>query len=169
MLIKIYLIINALTAILGARMPRQLKNMGSKFYSTPQEAEAAFYEAFEQGDADAMMAVWSSVEDVVCIHPQGSPVAGYEAVRESWREIFNSGQKLRFRITPHHAYTGLMLSVHVVLEHARLESGEESSSPILATNVYMRSDKGWRMILHHASPSPPQTAQEAMESGRILH
>jgi ketosteroid isomerase-like protein len=150
-------------------MSRQTKAMKTKFYSTPQEAEAAFYEAFEQIDADAMMAVWSSEEDVVCIHPQGAPIAGYEAVRESWRGIFNNGQKLRFRITPHHTYTGLMLSIHIVLEHARLESGEESTHPILATNVYMRSDKGWRMILHHASPSPLQTISEADDPSRVLH
>ncbi|MGB8338591.1 MAG: nuclear transport factor 2 family protein [Burkholderiales bacterium] len=143
--------------------------MKTKFYSTPQEAEAAFYEAFEQIDVDAMMAVWSNEEDVVCIHPQGVPIAGYEAVRESWRQIFNSGQKLRFRITPHHAYTGLMLSVQVVLEHARLESGEESPNPVLATNVYMRSDKGWRMILHHASASPAQNSNEPDDPGRVLH
>jgi ketosteroid isomerase-like protein len=143
--------------------------MKTKFYSTPQEAEAAFYEAFEQAELDAMMAVWSSEEDVVCVHPQDAPISGYEAVRESWREIFNSGQKIRFRITPHHTYTGLMLSIHVVLEHARLETGEEATNPILATNVYMRSDKGWRMILHHASPSPPITSNENEETGRTLH
>jgi ketosteroid isomerase-like protein len=143
--------------------------MKTKFYSTPQEAETAFYEAFEQTDVDAMMAVWSNEEDVVCIHPQGAPIAGYEAVRESWREIFNSNQKLRFRITPHHTYMGLMLSIHVVLEHARLEGGEEAPQPILATNVYMRSDKGWRMILHHASPSPPHNTTDPSDPGRVLH
>lgn len=150
-------------------MSCQSKAMKTKFYSTPQEAETAFYEAFEQLDADAMMAVWSTEEDIVCVHPQGAPISGYDAVRDNWREMFNNGQKLRFRVTQHHTYTGLMLSIHVVLEHARLESGEEAPHPILATNVYMRSDKGWRMILHHASPSPAQTVGEADDPGRVLH
>ncbi len=144
--------------------------MKTKFYSTPQEAEAAFYEALEQTNLDAMMGVWSTEEDVVCIHPQGSTLAGFDAVRESWREIFSSGEKLRFRLVQHHTFTGLLLSIHVVLEHARLEGGDESPHPIIATNVYMRSEKGWCMILHHASPSPAITPPEMKpDSNRVLH
>jgi len=25
---------------------------------------------------------------------------------------------------------------------------------VVATNVYMRSGNGWKMVMHHASPSP---------------
>jgi len=31
-------------------------------------------------------------------------------------------------------------------------------APIVATNVYLRTAAGWRMIVHHASPAPAQPA-----------
>jgi hypothetical protein len=33
--------------------------------------------------------------------------------------------------------------------------------PILATNVYLRTAAGWRMIVHHASPAPAQAEAPA--------
>jgi hypothetical protein len=33
-------------------------------YSSPQDAEAAFYDALQRADLDAMMEVWSADEDV---------------------------------------------------------------------------------------------------------
>jgi ketosteroid isomerase-like protein len=143
--------------------------MKTKFFPTPEEAEAAFYEAFEQADLEAMMGTWSTEEDIVCVHPQGGTLAGFDAVRESWRQVFSEGQKLRFRIVNHHKFTGLLLAIHVVHENVRLEGGDESPHPIIATNVYMRNEQGWRMILHHASPSPPEAADRVSHERRVLH
>ena len=36
-------------------------------YPTPQDAEAAFYEALESADLDAMMQVWADDEEIVCM------------------------------------------------------------------------------------------------------
>jgi ketosteroid isomerase-like protein len=32
-----------------------------------------------------------SNDDIVCVHPQGPRLVGFEAVRESWIQIFASG------------------------------------------------------------------------------
>jgi hypothetical protein len=44
---------------------------------------------------------------------------------------------------------------------------------LVATNVYVRTPAGWRMIVHHASPAPAEPAGEApaAEPGtpKILH
>jgi hypothetical protein len=29
---------------------------------------------------------------------------------------------------------------------------------MLATNIYLRTDLGWRMVAHHASPAPAASA-----------
>src|SRR5690349_3843232 len=71
----------------------------SKLFPTPQDAETAFYEAFERADLAAMMAVWAESDDVVCIHPSGPRLTGFEAVRESWVQIFSNGSQLRVRAT----------------------------------------------------------------------
>jgi hypothetical protein len=26
--------------------------------------------------------------------------------------------------------------------------------PVIATNIYLRTERGWRMVAHHASPAP---------------
>ena len=60
----------------------------SKLYPTPDDAENAFYDAFERGDLPAMMAVWAEDEDIICVHPTGPRLCGQDQVRESWAKIF---------------------------------------------------------------------------------
>jgi hypothetical protein len=31
---------------------------------------------------------------------------------------------------------------------------------VVATNVYLRTERGWRMVAHHASPAPATAAVE---------
>jgi hypothetical protein len=40
---------------------------------------------------------------------------------------------------------------------------------VIATNVYMKTVQGWRLVLHHASPGSPHEVQEIGESASILH
>jgi len=130
-------------------------------FPTPQEAEAAFYEAFTKGDLDAMMAVWADDEDIYCVHPGGPRFAGVEQVRESWRKIFANGQTLRFQLREQQHVQGMMLSVHSVYEHITVAGEPRARNPVVATNVYMRTERGWRMVAHHASPAPAPAASGA--------
>jgi ketosteroid isomerase-like protein len=57
-------------------------------YTSPQDAAAAFYQAFEAHDIDAMMVTWADDEDIVCVHPGGARVVGFDAVRATWEQIF---------------------------------------------------------------------------------
>ena len=56
----------------------------------------AFYHAFEAKDIDAMMAAWAEDEEIVCVHPGGPRLVGYEAVRAGWEQLFASDTKLSF-------------------------------------------------------------------------
>ena len=47
-------------------------------HATPEDAEAAFYEALHKGDTDALIAVWSDDEETVCVHPTGTQLIGLE-------------------------------------------------------------------------------------------
>ena len=38
-------------------------------FATPQDAEDAFYDALEGGDAEAMAAVWDPAADIACLLP----------------------------------------------------------------------------------------------------
>ncbi len=127
--------------------------MPSKHYSTPDKAEAAFYEAFQQGDLYAMMDVWSDDDSIVCIHPGAPRLEGEEMVREGWRQILENSIGLEFVLTDIQATEDDLLSIHMVREEINIDG--EFSGVMLVTNIYRRvDDKGWRMMLHHASPEP---------------
>ena len=144
--------------------------MSTRIFPTAQDAQNAFYEALERSDLEAMMAVWSEDEDIVCVHPAGQRLAGQAEVREVWRQMFAGGPNMRVRITQQVVIAGVMLEVHSVHENITVAGEQRPRPPMVATNVYQRTAAGWRMIAHHASPAPGQPAAEpAPASPKILH
>ena len=137
--------------------------MSTRIFPTAQDAENAFYEALERCDLDGMMAVWAEDEDIVCVHPGGPRLTGQDQVRESWAQIFSSGPRARVHITNQVAISGMMLAVHSMHENFTLEGAARRDVPplpVVATNVYLRTAAGWRMIVHHGSPAPAQPPQQ---------
>ena len=144
--------------------------MGSvPIFPTAQDAENAFYESLERGDLALMMAVWAEDEEIMCVHPAGARIAGQEPVRESWRKIFASGQRLRVQIAQQVTLTGMMVAVHSVHEVITVVGEKAPHPPIVATNVYLRTAAGWRMVVHHASPAPGPAEDVPVEPPKFLH
>lgn len=149
--------------------------MKKSIYASALEAEAAFYDAFAKGDLEAMMAVWADDDEVYCIHPGGPRIAGVENVRESWRRTFGSGQSLSFHLRARHEVHGMMMAIHSVYEQITVSGEGPVRNPMLATNIYSRTDRGWRMVAHHASPAPAAPAatsspdSESKRSSKTLH
>jgi len=129
----------------------------TKIFPTAQDAENAFYEALERGDLEGMMAVWAEDEEIICVHPAGPRLSGPDQVRESWAQIFSGGAGPRVHITQQVAVTAMMIAVHSVHENFTIEGEARAQVPVVATNVYLRTAAGWRMIVHHASPAPAQS------------
>ena len=146
--------------------------MYTLIYGNSRDCEIAFYRAFEAADLSAMMAVWAEEDDIVCVHPGGPRLTGIEAVRESWRSIFAGGPRLRLRMTQPLVTSTLQTAIHTL--HETLSAPHEARSRVsmIATNIYLRTQRGWRLHLHHASavPEHPQAAEPA-EAGMppILH
>ena len=142
-------------------------------FATPQDAEAAFYEAIEHADLDAMMEVWSDDDEVSCVHPSGERICGYEKVRESWSQIFGSRERLQIQLSDQVIVSGMMYSVHSLHENILLQSGEAGGahSVVVTTNVYVRSSNGWRMVLHHGSTAARAPVRRAvtLDEPKILH
>jgi uncharacterized protein (TIGR02246 family) len=130
--------------------------VSTKIFPTAQDAENAFYEALEHGDLEGMMAVWAEDEEIICVHPTGPRLSGQDQVRESWAKIFAGGTGPRVHITQQVAVTGMMIAVHSVHENFTIEGDARAQVAMIATNVYLRTAAGWRMIVHHASPAPAQ-------------
>ncbi len=137
--------------------------------SSPDEAEQQFYEAMQHADLDRFMSVWSDEEDVYCVHPGGPRMIGVGVIRESFAGIFAKGpldvhpEKVR-RVDSHFS------SVHSVLERVQVYTDKgRQSAWVVATNVYVKTALGWRLVAHHASPGTTREEQEVLESSPVLH
>jgi ketosteroid isomerase-like protein len=135
---------------------------------SPDDIEAQFYEALQRADIDRVMAVWSDDDEIVCLHPGGGRYLGTAAIRASFETIFANGA---VHAVPEHVrrlHTHAC-AVHSVLE--RVQAGPDPASPVayaLATNVYLKTAMGWRMVVHHASPGLAGE-QDASEAPSTIH
>lgn len=147
-----------------------LKARAAALHASPEDAEAQFYDALRDGDLDRVMAVWADEEDIVCVHPGGARVVGPLAVRAAFEAIFASGQ---LAVHPEHVKVvqAMGSAVHSVLERIDVVTVEGPRTGwIVATNVYMKTSLGWRMVAHHASPGAPDELPEVGEAGpSVLH
>jgi ketosteroid isomerase-like protein len=135
----------------------------------PDDVEAAFYDALQNGDIEKLMACWADEDEIVCIHPGGPRVVGPVAVRATFEAMFGNGS---VRAWPEHArkVQAVASAVHNVLE--RIEGfGPEGTRQawVVATNVYHKTAQGWRMVAHHASPGTASDIQEVSGGPQVLH
>jgi len=136
-------------------------------FTSPEQAESAFYAAFQSGDLDAMMLVWSDEPDIACVHPHGQRLVGVQPIRKSWHHILGDDTGLRIEVVARQAFHDKALAAHLVNEHLTL--GDQSAHGlVLATNIYRKGSDGWRMILHHASPNP-STQAKTHRRNEVLH
>ncbi|SFU97891.1 YybH family protein [Pseudoduganella namucuonensis] len=128
------------------------------------EVEAAFYDALNRADLDALMALWADDDEIVCIHPGGPRLVGHRAIRESWGIILEHGG-LHIMPSLLHETHNLMSSIHSVVEGVTAASGEPAH--LVASNVYIKTPKGWRIVLHHVSVAPGPVPLQ--NPAQILH
>jgi uncharacterized protein (TIGR02246 family) len=136
---------------------------------SPDEVEARFYEALQNGDLEALMAVWAEDEEIVCVHPGGGRVVGVAAIRASFAALFARGgvpvQPTQVRRL---AWVGGAL--HHLAERIDIRHAEGVQTAwVLATNVYVKSAQGWRMVAHHASPGEPGAPPAGDDAPSTLH
>ncbi len=138
------------------------------YYTSPQDVEAAFYDALERADIETMMSVWADDEEVICVHPGGPRLAGFAQVIAAWRRFFEAGPILKISLSNQVNVQGLLIAVHSVHEHITVAGENMLRAPVIASNVYLRGATGWHMIAHHSSPAPV-APQVAGESSKRLH
>ncbi|MDH3687863.1 MAG: nuclear transport factor 2 family protein [Gammaproteobacteria bacterium] len=138
----------------------------NSIFNTPEQAESAFYAAFESRSVEAMMRVWSDDLEVVCIHPQGAKLVGRAAVQQSWEQILTRSPAIRIDVRNRQTLSGDSLVAHIVSEHIYVVDRRIWQGPILATNVYRRGGMGWQIVLHHASAAP---SYDPIPSGVTRH
>ncbi|GGE61519.1 YybH family protein [Massilia psychrophila] len=130
------------------------------------EVEAAFYDALNRADVDALMLLWADDDEIFCIHPGGPRLHGHAAIQASWEAILAQGA-LQIRPSQLHQAHNLMSSVHTVIEGG-VSAGSEVAH-LVATNVYMKTPQGWRMVMHHVSVAPGAAPGATQPPASKLH
>jgi ketosteroid isomerase-like protein len=129
-------------------------------FPTPQDAEAAFYDAIERASLEMLMQVWAEDEEIVCVQPGGPRLTGYPAIRETWRRLLEAGPRFRIRLSATTTVQTPFAAIHTVIEHISMRDDESHRAPVVATNVFVRGALGWRLVLRHASATPPELSNE---------
>ncbi len=141
----------------------------TKTLASAEDVEHAFYDAIARADLEGLMALWADDDEIACIHPGAPRLQGHAAIRESWELIFERGP---VHIRPRHLHVthNMMCSVHSVVEDVkRPDDPDWQEAHILATNVFLKTPQGWRIVLHHSSIAPGRPAEEALAAAGILH
>ena len=151
-------------------MPKNKAKLHAVMGGTPDEVEAAFYEALQLGDLDQLMACWADEDDIACIHPGGPRLIGAGAIRAAFEALFSQGGAVRVRPEHIRRVDSLASAVHHVLETVDIMTPDgPASAHVLATNVYHKTAQGWRMVVHHASPGTPGDAAGDLVAPQVLH
>jgi len=120
--------------------------------ASPDDIEAQFYEALQQGDIERLMSVWADDDEIACVHPGGPRLVGAAAIRASFEAIFANGNVPAAPEQVRRLQT-VSCAVHHLAERVTVPTAEGPQTAwVLATNVYLRTEQGWRMVVHHASP-----------------
>ncbi len=120
------------------------------------EANRAFYAAFEARDLGAMGEVWERSERATVTHPGWPTLRSWPAVAESWRRIFDHTPYIQFFLTEEEVVVAGDAAWVTLYENIlqEVEGGQQSlgDARVAATNVFVRTDGRWRMVVHHGSP-----------------
>lgn len=136
---------------------------------SPDDTEAAFYDAMQHADIERLMACWADEDDIVCVHPGGPRLVGHAEVRAAFEALFANGS-VQAQVEQVRRLDAGSCSVHSVVERvAVMTDAGPQHGWVVATNVYAKTAQGWRMVVHHASPGTGVEPTETLSSRPVLH
>lgn len=132
-------------------------------HGSAEETETAFYDAMSRADIEAMMALWADDDEIVCVHPNAQRLHGHAAIRAAFESLFERGG-VHISARQLHVTQNMSTSIHSLVEELHQASDSDRDMHILATNIYMKTPRGWRIVLHHASVAPGAAPEEVVPS-----
>jgi ketosteroid isomerase-like protein len=115
------------------------------------------------------MACWADEDDIVCVHPGGPRIVGAAAIRATFEAMFANGA---VRAWPEQCrkVEAVGSAVHHLVERVEvLTPTGPMQAWVVATNVYLRTAQGWRLVAHHASPGTATEVPEIVDAPQVLH
>lgn len=128
------------------------------------EANERFYMALGARDLALMDTVFVRDERAGCTHPGWVMLRGWEAIRQSWENIFDPDDKLHIKL---HNVTvdikGDAACVTCIQELTYINRDPVTMNVSVSTNLFEKTESGWLMVIHHASPVPFVTEEVSPE------
>jgi ketosteroid isomerase-like protein len=127
-----------------------------------RDANARFYQAFNQGDLMLMQAVWQQSDSVACIHPGWEILRGFDYIIKSWESIFSGSENLEIKLSDIEVCgdSGELVWVGCQENLFSLSTAGVQLSKVHATNLFKKEGEHWKMILHHASSVPQKMSRQ---------
>lgn len=134
--------------------------MGESVLATDVEnvlqANSRFYQVLSALDLEGLEEIWLKEDWVRCVHPGWTELESWEAVKESWKHIFENTQVLQITIFEAFVHVeGDLGWVSCVEKVSSTGEGRIDLGYVQATNLFVRRGERWLMVLHHASHLPP--------------
>ncbi|MEU0832843.1 nuclear transport factor 2 family protein [Streptomyces sp. NPDC056231] len=135
-----------------------------------EQANTAFYEAMERGDLDELSGLWLPGEHLTisCVHPGWPVLSGRGEVLRSYALIMANTEYIQFFLTDvgisMTGDTALVTCTENILSGGPAEDGGELGplvgQLVVATNVFRRTEDGWKLWSHHGSPVLTESEDE---------
>jgi ketosteroid isomerase-like protein len=132
------------------------------------EVNERFYRALGSRDLSLMDTVFVHDERAGCTHPGWVMLRGWEAIRQSWENVFDPEDTLDIKL---HNVTvdvnGDAACVTCVQELTYIKRNPVMMNVSVSTNIFERTGSGWLMVIHHASPIPFVTEEKEREKSNL--
>ncbi len=119
------------------------------------EVNERFYKALGTRDLDLMGTVFVHDNRAGCTHPGWLMLKGWEAIRQSWENVFDPEDQLQINL---HNVTvdiqGNAACVTCIQELTYIRRDPVMMNVSVSTNIFEKTESGWLMVIHHASPIP---------------
>jgi ketosteroid isomerase-like protein len=114
-----------------------------------------FYDALGTRDLVLMDTVWAKDARVGCVHPGWIMLRGWEAIRQSWENVFDPEDQVGIKLSDISVeIRGDVAWVTCIQQLIYMKRDPVMISIAQSTNIFERHSSGWLMVIHHASPIP---------------
>ena len=125
------------------------------------DVNSRFYKALGTRDLELMGTVFVHDERAGCTHPGWVMLEGWEAIRQSWENVFDPEDQLDIKL---HNVTvdieGDAAWVSCIQELTYIKRDPIMMNVSVSTNIFEKNESGWRMVIHQASPVPISAQEE---------
>lgn len=126
-------------------------------------ANEVFYRAFADRNPKVMEELWSNVVPVSCLHPGWGPIFDRQGIVTSWAAILTNPESPEIKCRDAKALVYGDVASVVCFE-------ELPGGSLIATNVFHREGKVWKIVHHQAGPTSAAPSDDTTsEDDRQLH